>query len=114
MNPARVRREAVRMLTDLPNVGPATAGEALFHLGCLDPGTLGPAPALGVGQGLAGWQEAGVQGQGPLQVGLGGLAVAIKEGQIAEEKEDLRVGGPHGAGLGQFTSGLGIIAGFVA
>ena len=27
MNPARVRREAVRMLTDLPNVGPATAGD---------------------------------------------------------------------------------------
>ena len=27
MNPARVRREAVRMLTDLPNVGPAVAGD---------------------------------------------------------------------------------------
>lgn len=27
MNPARVRREAVRALTDLPNVGPATAAD---------------------------------------------------------------------------------------
>ena len=27
MNPARVRREAVRTLTDLPNVGPATAAD---------------------------------------------------------------------------------------
>ena len=27
MNPARVRRDAVRNLTDLPNVGPATAAD---------------------------------------------------------------------------------------
>lgn len=27
MNPARVRRDAVRSLTDLPNVGPATAAD---------------------------------------------------------------------------------------
>ena len=27
MNPARVRREAVRTLTDLPNVGPSVAGD---------------------------------------------------------------------------------------
>lgn len=27
MNPARVRREAVRTLTDLPNVGPAAAAD---------------------------------------------------------------------------------------
>ena len=27
MNPARVRRDAVRNVTDLPNVGPATAAD---------------------------------------------------------------------------------------
>ncbi|MCC7097720.1 MAG: mitomycin resistance protein [Thermomonas sp.] len=27
MNPAKVRREAVRVLTDLPNVGPSIAGD---------------------------------------------------------------------------------------
>ena len=27
MNPARVRRESVRTLTDLPNVGPSVAGD---------------------------------------------------------------------------------------
>jgi len=27
MNPARVRRDRLRRLTDLPNVGPATAGD---------------------------------------------------------------------------------------
>lgn len=27
MNPARVRRDCLRRLTDLPNVGPATAGD---------------------------------------------------------------------------------------
>ena len=27
MNPARVRRDAVRSLTDLPNVGPATTAD---------------------------------------------------------------------------------------
>ncbi len=27
MNPARVRRDALRVLTDLPNVGPAVAGD---------------------------------------------------------------------------------------
>ena len=39
MNPARVRRDAVRTLTDLPNVGPATAAD-LRLLGIERPGQL--------------------------------------------------------------------------
>lgn len=39
MNPARVRREAVRTLTDLPNVGPAAAAD-LRLLGIEHPGQL--------------------------------------------------------------------------
>ncbi|MFN3704203.1 helix-hairpin-helix domain-containing protein [Thermomonas sp.] len=39
MNPARVRRNAVRTLADLPNVGPATAAD-LRLLGVEHPGQL--------------------------------------------------------------------------
>lgn len=39
MNPARVRREAVRTLRDLPNVGPAAAAD-LRLLGIEHPGQL--------------------------------------------------------------------------
>jgi len=39
MNPARVRREDVKQLTDLPNVGPKIAS-ALVGIGIHDPGDL--------------------------------------------------------------------------
>ena len=39
MNPARVRRDALRTLTDLPNVGPAAAAD-LRLLGIEHPGQL--------------------------------------------------------------------------
>ena len=45
MNPARVRRERLRALTDLPNVGPATAGD-LALLGFKQPEDLRGADAL--------------------------------------------------------------------
>lgn len=51
MNPARVRREAVRRLTDLPNVGPATAAD-LKLLGITAPQDLAKADPLALYQAL--------------------------------------------------------------